>query len=197
KKSVDIIDTTCPKVAKVQRLAKLFSEKSYKVIIIGDKKHKEVKGIYEWSGRKAKVIDTEKEAEKIKISPRDKIAIISQTTQDGDLFKEITDKIKEKTPSSIEIFDTMCLTTRNRQGEAKKIARNSDVVLVIGSSESNNSKNLWQMAKKTNSRSYFIERVEDIKKNWFENYRTVGVLAGASTPSWIIQEVCSFIENRL
>lgn len=197
KRNVAIIDTTCPRVTRVQRLAKMFSEKSYQVVITGDKKHKEVKGILEWSGKKAKIIDTIEEAEKIRISPKDRIAIISQTTQDGDLFKKIVSKIKEKYPNSVEIFDTRCSTTQNRQKEAKEIAGNSDVIIIIGSLESNNSKHLWQIARKINPRSYFIERAEDIDKKWLETFRTVGVLAGASTPSWIIQEVCSFIENKL
>ncbi len=196
KNGIKIVDTTCPKVIKVQRLAKLYADKNYQVIIIGEKKHKEVKGIYEWSGKTAMVIDNKKDFNKIRINPRKKIAVISQTTQKRNLFKSISKAIKEKYPKAT-IHDTLCLTTHNRQQEIFKIAQRSDVVIVIGSSKSNNSVHLWEIAKEVNPNSYFVEGIKDIKKEWFKKCEKIGVSAGASTPSWIIEEVCSFLANKL
>jgi 4-hydroxy-3-methylbut-2-enyl diphosphate reductase len=197
KNKIDLIDATCPRVAKVQRLAKLFSDNLYQIIIIGDRKHKEIKGISEWSGNKARIIETEKDLEKLKISPDKKIAIISQTTQNEDLVRNISEKIKKKYPGLVEAFDTLCLTTHKRQKEIKDIARKNDVVLVIGSPKSANSTHLWEIARKINKKSYFIEGFGEIKKSWLKKVKKIGVSAGASTPPWIIKDVCSFLENKL
>ncbi|MFA5777122.1 MAG: 4-hydroxy-3-methylbut-2-enyl diphosphate reductase [Parcubacteria group bacterium] len=196
-KNIDVIDTTCPKVIKVQRLAKLYSDRNYQVIIIGEKMHKEVKGIFEWSNEKAIIIDNEKDIKNIKLNPKKKIAIISQTTQSEDFVKKISDMIRKEYPKSTEIFDTLCLTTRDRQGEVKEMAKNNDVIIIIGSPDSANSTHLWKIAKKINSRSYFVKRAGDIKKNWFENAKKIGISAGASTPLWIIERVCNFAKKKL
>jgi (E)-4-hydroxy-3-methyl-but-2-enyl pyrophosphate reductase len=197
KNKIDVIDTTCPKVTKVQRLAKIFSDKKYQVVIIGEKNHKEVKGIFEWSGENAKIVESIKDAENFKNRSGGKIAIISQTTQKRDLVKVITKRLKEKYPKMVKSFDTLCDTTNNRQKEIKIIAKKSDAVIVIGSSGSANSTHLWEIAKKINPKSYFIERAGDIKKSWLKDAGKIGISAGASTPPWIIEEVCKFIENKL
>jgi len=196
-KNINIIDTTCPKVTRVQILSKLFSEKKYQVVIIGEKKHKEVKGIFEWSGKRAIIVDSEKDIKNIELSSKEKIIIISQTTQEKDLIRLITEKLKTKFPKRVKSFNTLCNATYNRQGEIKKTARNNDLVIVIGSPDSANSTHLWKIAKRINPRSYFIERASDIKKNWLKNIEKIGISAGASTPPWIIEEVCKFIENKL
>lgn len=196
-KNIDVIDTTCPKVIKVQRLAKFYSKKNYQVIIIGEKKHKEVKGILEWSGKKAKIIESQNDLGKIKFDPKKKISVISQTTQNGDLVNVLVNEIKKKYPKLTEVFDTLCLATYSRQEEIKKLAKSNDIIIIIGSSGSANSTNLWKIAKKINPNSYFIEGLKGIKKIWFKNSGKIGISAGASTPSWIIKDVCNFIEKKL
>lgn len=195
-KNIDIVDTTCPKVMKVQRLAKLFSDRNYQVVIIGEKEHKEVKGIFEWSGKTARIIENKKDLKLIKFDER-KIAIISQTTQDANLVKNLSEEIKKKFPKSTEIFDTLCLATHNRQEEVKKLAKNNDRVIIIGSPESANSTNLWKIAKRVNSKSYFIENVSNSQKSWFAGAKSIGISAGASTPPWIIEKVCFFTQKKL
>lgn len=195
-KDIDVVDTTCPKVIKVQKLAKLFSDKKCQVIIIGKKTHKEVEGIYEWSGRKAIIVES---VEDINVEDdfKGEIVVISQTTQGEDLVKMITKKIKSKYPKRVKYFDTLCETTHNRQGEIKKIARKNDVMIIIGSSESANSTHLWEISKEINPKSYFIENARGLNKKWFKDVKKIGVSAGASTPPWIIKEVCNFIDNKL
>ncbi len=197
KRGMGIIDTTCPKVLKVQRLAKHFCEKSYQLVLIGEKKHKEVRGIYEWSGKKAKIIESEKEAENIKFDPKRKIAVISQTTQNEDLVKKIIKKLELRYPKKVESFDTLCDTTHERQGETKKMAERTDAMIIIGSPESANSTHLWKISKKINPKSYFIEKQGDIDEKLLKKCQKVGISAGASTPDWIIREVCSFLKNGL
>jgi len=188
KRNIDIVDVTCPKVLKVQRLAKVFFERKNNVIIIGDKNHKEVKGIFEWAGKKAKIISGESDLKKIKFNPEDKVFIISQTTQNQDFVKEIFGKIKKKYKKA-EFINTLCITTYTRQNEVKILAKKNDAMIVIGSPESANSNRLWEIAREINPKAYFIEKAFQIKKSWLKNCQKIGITAGASTPDWTIKEV--------
>jgi 4-hydroxy-3-methylbut-2-en-1-yl diphosphate reductase len=194
KKRIDIIDTTCPKVIKVQRLAKIHSERGNQVVLVGEKKHKEIRGIFGWSGKKAIIIENENDAKKIILEPRKPIIIISQTTQKQDLINRIVKIIKKKYPQA-EFINTLCLATQNRQNEIKKLARKNEVVIVVGSKESANSTHLWEIAKKINPQSYFIQKAKDLEKIELKNAITIGVSAGASTPQWIIEEAFNFLNS--
>jgi 4-hydroxy-3-methylbut-2-en-1-yl diphosphate reductase len=188
KNGIKIVDTTCPKVIKVQKLAEVFSKKDYQLVIIGEKIHKEVRGIYEWSGKKAFFVETEADLCGFDLDPEKKIAVVSQTTQDQDFVNEISQKIAKKYPKT-EIIDSICLTTQHRQDEIKKMAEKNDAVVVIGSPESANSRRLKEIAERINPKTHFIERAGEIKKDWLTGAKSVAVTAGASTPSWIIEEV--------
>lgn len=191
-RGIDIIDTTCPKVMKVQRLAKLYSEKNFQVIVIGEKDHKEVRGIYEWSGNKAFIIQNEKDLKDLKLDPSQKIVILSQTTQNQKLVEKLSGIIGKKYPKA-ESINTLCLATENRQSEVRSLAKKNEAVIVIGSPTSANSTHLWEIAKEINPRSYFIEKSNDIRKISLENIKKVGISAGASTPSWTIEDVLNFL----
>lgn len=193
-KGIDVVDTTCPKVMKAQRLTKVFFDRGYQIIIIGEKKHKEVQGIFRWAKKRAEIVSNFGDIENLKLDTNKKIAVVSQTTQNKDFVDEMVIKIKKKYPRA-EILDTVCLTTKNRQEEVAKIARDSEAVLVIGSKESSNSNRLWEIAKKINEKTYFIERLTDIKEEWLNGIRNIGITAGASSPRWVIQEVVEYLEN--
>lgn len=193
-KGIDVVDTTCPKVMKAQRLAKVFLDRGYRIIIIGERKHKEVQGIFRWAKKRAEIVSSFGDIENSKLDTNKKIAVVSQTTQNKDFVDEMVIKIKKKYPRA-EILDTVCLTTKNRQEEVAQIARDSEAVLVIGSKESSNSNRLWEIAKKINDKTYFIERLTDIKKEWLNGIRNIGITAGASSPRWVIQEVVEYLEN--
>lgn len=193
-KKVDLIDTTCPRVTKVQRLAKVFFDRGYQIILIGDKEHKEVRGILEWANKKAICVENDDELKKLKLNPRKKIAVISQTTQNRKFIKQSVASIRKLHPQ-VEVIDTLCLSTHNRQAEVEKLAKENDIVIIIGGKESANSARLWEIAREINSRSYFIERAEDLKNKWFSGCKKAGVTAGASTPGWIIDEVVKKLEK--
>lgn len=193
-KGIDVVDTTCPKVMKAQRLAKVFLDRGYRIIIIGERKHKEVQGIFRWAKKKAEIVSSFGDIENSKLDTNKKIAVVSQTTQNKDFVDEMVIEIKKKYPRA-EILDTVCLTTKNRQEEVAQIARDSEAVLVIGSKESSNSNRLWEIAKKINDKTYFIERLTDIKEEWLNGIRNIGITAGASSPRWVIQEVVEYLEN--
>lgn len=193
-KGIDVVDTTCPKVMKAQRLAKVFLDRGYRIIIIGERKHKEVQGIFRWAKKRAEIVSSFGDIENSKLDTNKKIAVVSQTTQNKDFVDEMVIEIKKKYPRA-EILDTVCLTTKNRQEEVAQIARDSEAVLVIGSKESSNSNRLWEIAKKINDKTYFIERLTDIKEEWLNGIRNIGITAGASSPRWVIQEVVEYLEN--
>lgn len=194
KKGVDIVDTTCPKVIKVQRLAQVFFGRDHQVVIIGESKHKEVQGIHRWARKKSVIVSSDDDIDNLKLDSARPITVISQTTQNRDWVEEIAKKIKKKYPQA-DILDTVCSTTRNRQAEAKELAKNNDLVLVIGSPTSSNSNRLWEIAKEINEKTYFIERLEDVKREWLENCRRIGITAGASSPRWVIKDVVDYLEK--
>lgn len=197
KKGIDMVDTTCPKVVRAQRLAKIFKDKNYQIVIVGEKDHKEVKGIYEWADNKAVFVQKNADLKKLKLDPKKKIAVISQTTQNQEFMRLACEFIRDIYPQA-EILDTICLATQNRQNEVRQKASRNDVVIVIGSPESANSNRLWEIASEINSKSYFIESAKQLKKSWFNPPRAdknVWVTAGASTPRWIISGVIGILKK--
>ena len=191
-KGIDLIDTTCPKVIKVQRLAQTFVKKGYNLILVGDKDHKEVKSIYEWGGGKTMVISNSEELEKVDFDPGQKIIILSQTTQSQDFLAAVYEYIKKKY-KNVEIIDTICMETRQRQGELKELAKKSDAMVIIGSTDSANSTRLYEISKVINPKSVFVSRVGELNDAFFKGARKVGVTAGASTPEWIIADVLEYL----
>jgi 4-hydroxy-3-methylbut-2-enyl diphosphate reductase len=191
---IEIIDTTCPRVIKAQRLAKIFADKKAQIVIVGDKDHKETKGINEWAMKKAKLIENKRDLQKLKLNPKKKIAVISQTTQDQEFTEYVNNFVKKKYPNA-EIMDTICSTTHDRQTELKVMAEKNDVIIAIGSPESANSTRLFEIAKRINKKAYFIERAGQIREEWFKNCQKIGVTAGASTPKWVIEGVMDVLES--
>jgi 4-hydroxy-3-methylbut-2-enyl diphosphate reductase len=187
-RGIKIIDTTCPKVMKAQRLAKNHAEKGWEVILFGDKKHKEVKGIKEWANGKAKIVESLAEVKKFKPDKKKKYCLISQTTQNVAEFKKVIEYLSKYLPN-FAYFNTICDSTDNRQNEVRKLAKTNDAVIVIGGRDSANSKRLYEIAKSINPKSYFVENAKQLKKNWFSGIKKVAISAGASTPEWVIKEV--------
>lgn len=185
---VEIVDATCPKVIRVQRLAKAFRERNAKVFLVGDKEHKEVRGIDDWSGGRSVIISDERDFEKIRLEENEKAVLLSQTTQNEEFFAQVAGFAGKKHPG-IEVISTICTTTHERQEEIRRLASASDVVIIIGSPTSANSNRLYEIASELNPRSYFIENFEGLDENWFQGVKTAVVSAGASTPDWVIEKV--------
>ncbi|MDD5489482.1 MAG: 4-hydroxy-3-methylbut-2-enyl diphosphate reductase [Candidatus Moranbacteria bacterium] len=183
-----IIDTTCPKVMKAQRLAQNFVKKGWQTIIFGDKNHKEVKGIKEWSKNKAIIASSLEDIKKIKFDKKKRYCLISQTTQNVAEFKKIKNYLSKNLPN-FAYFNTICDSTDKRQNEVRKLAKSNDAVIIIGGLDSANTKRLFEIAKSLNPKSYLIENANQLKKSWIKNIKKVAISAGASTPEWVIQEV--------
>ena len=183
--NLKVVDATCPFVKKAQLSAKKLVEEGYQVVIIGEKNHPEVKSIFEWSDKKAIILETEEEAKQL--SSCQKLGIVSQTTVSGERFRKIVEQLLEKS-SEIKILRTICTATDQRQAAALELAQKVDVMLVIGGKNSANTTRLAQLCKKYCT-TYHIETAEELTPEWFNEVEKIGITAGASTPDWIILEV--------
>lgn len=188
----NIIDATCPMVKEIHRTAKEAEEKCYAVIVIGDKKHDEVKGIVGQLRNRAVVIDTIKSMPKRKLRIIKKAAVVVQSTQNIENVSAIVEKLKAYIPDVV-FHNTICLPTRIKQQEIRQMPRENDVMLVIGSKTSANTKRLFEISKSINKRSYWIQSKKDIKPSWLRCACSVGIAAGASTPEETMRDVISHI----
>lgn len=196
KKGLMTIDATCPLVLEIHHEIKAMEAEGRKLFIIGDHGHDEVRGIAS-QVKEATVISTAEEAQAL---PRmKKTGIVSQSTQMLENFREIAGIIAEKS-KDLRAINTICHPTRMNQTEIVRVATNNDLVIVIGSQNSANTKRLAAVAKKYNANTYQVEKVGDIQDYWFKNITTVGISAGASTPDVLIEAVIGqvqFLSERL
>ena len=182
---LEIVDATCPHVKKAQLSAKELTDEGYKVVIIGEKNHPEVKSIFEWSNQKATIIETDEEAKNFASCP--KLGIVSQTTVSGEHFTEIVLHLLNKS-KDIKILRTICTATDQRQTAALELAEKVDVMLVIGGRNSANTTRLAQLCEEK-CLTHHIETAMELLPEWFIGFKKIGITAGASTPDWIIREV--------
>jgi 4-hydroxy-3-methylbut-2-enyl diphosphate reductase len=184
------IDTTCLNVAKIQKLASQLNKEGFFVVICGKKDHAESQATLGHAG-KGIIIDSIEDAEKI--SPKEKISLISQTTSSPALFEQIA-QILEKKAKVFKAIGTFCPITHLAQKEAQKTAKKVDLMIIIGGKNSSNTKRLVEACQGV-TRTYFIETAQELKKSWFKKAKKIGLTAGASTPDWIINEVKIKIKN--
>lgn len=191
-KELLIRDATCPLVKKVQLIANSLYRQGYKVIIIGDKKHSETKGIKGWCENQALIIENENQARKL---PRyKKISVVAQTTQNLDKVNQILEILKNKS-KKIKYFNTLCPEVQARQRELKLILKKTNGILVIGSQNSANTKRLAEIAKKSKKLTQWVNSSEELKKRNFNNISTLGVVSGTSTPDWLIKKVINKLKK--
>jgi len=187
KRNIEIVDATCPYVKKIHKLVEKMHKDGYTIVIAGDREHPEVIGVNGWCGNSALIANTPEEAEAF--APIDgKCCLVAQTTITRERFDGIYDKLKEKCKSVVK-FDTICSATSSRQEEAEKIARISDVMLVIGSRKSSNTRKLYEICSKYCKKTYLIETYGDLPPINTKEVQTLGITAGASTPERTIKEV--------
>lgn len=185
-RGLTVVDATCPHVKKAQQAANNLAELGYPVIIIGEKNHPEVKSILEWSGENAIVMETEQEA--LQLTWHNKLGVVSQTTFPGTLFEKIVGILHSKC-SELKVERTICTATDLRQSETIKLAAKVDIMIVIGGRNSANTNRLAELSRHEGCETYHIETVAELEQRWFTNKKAVGITAGASTPSWLIEEV--------
>ncbi len=193
--NVEFIDATCVKVKRIHKIVEECKNNGYNIIITGDKNHPEVLGILGWCNNDATVISTLKEFSNLSIDTNKKYCLVSQTTFNTETFQEIIDFIEEKKYINIEIHNTICDATKKRQEACIELASKCDVMLIIGSNISSNTKKLYELSKKICPNTFLIENYKEIPYNYIDKNTIVGISAGASAPDRIIEEVIKMLEN--
>ena len=188
------VDVTCPFVLKIHRIVEKESRAGAHIVIIGDPDHPEVVGICGWCMGPYTVIRTEQDALDF-VFPADKsICIVSQTTFNYNKFKDLVEILSKKRYDNtvlniLNILNTICNATEERQREAKSIAGEVDTMLVVGGRHSSNTQKLFEICKKECENTYYIQTPVDLDSDMFQCSSYVGITAGASTPKKIIEEV--------
>lgn len=190
--NIKYFDATCPFVIRSQRIVEKYSDQGYGVIIFGDPKHPEVIGVISYS-KTDKTFVVQKPEDVEKIPPMKKFLAISQTTQKLDDFIQVVKKVIER-GFEVRVFNTVCEVTIDAQKEAYEIAKLSDIVIVVGGKMSSNTDKLYKVCKAI-TESYKVETSAEIKDSLINGKNKIGVVAGTSTPDWIIKEVIDRIRS--
>lgn len=184
-RGISLVDATCPFVAKIHKHVKEAYSAGKKCVIIGDEKHPEVKGINGWCENSAIIINTEEEAEAVKA---DNLYVVAQTTSRIEHFEKLVAILSRNNPN-LDVVNTICSATSERQISTAEIAKSVDVMIVIGGKNSSNSKKLYEIAAKYCKNAYFIENINDLPLKRCKLSDKIGIAAGASTPESAIEEV--------
>lgn len=184
KKKLKIVKATCPLVIKSLILGKKILKEDKNLIIFGEKNHQEIKYLYSHlKSPKTYLIDLYDEIPKID----GKTGVIIQTTQSFQIYEEIKKRIKSVI-TNVEFYNTICNESLLRQKEIFEIVKKVDILIVIGGKNSSNTKRLYELGNKL-IKTYHIENVDDIKKEWFDNVEVIGIISGTSTPIQTIEKV--------
>ena len=192
KSDIKVIDATCPFVTKPQQICEKMSKEGYDIVIFGDEKHPEIKGVKSYAVGKVFVVLEESELEGVKLAQ--KVAVISQTTRKVEKFMQIVNYLMLRV-KEVRVFNTICNATFENQEAVKNLAVRADVMVVVGGKNSSNTKQLYLISKTACEDSYLVENELELERTWFERKNLCGVSAGASTPDWIIQKVIDKLES--
>lgn len=192
KAGFSVIDATCPRVVKVQSIIKSHARKGYAVIIVGDEDHPEVIGLLGFAGGEGYVVGSLEQLQQLPVF--DQAIIVAQTTQNQQLYREVKSWTFEQRPH-YTVFDTICDSTEKRQAEIREMARLVDAILVVGGKNSGNTRRLAEIASAEGKPVYHVETEAELDANAFSDVKTLGITAGASTPSWVIKRVLWALEQ--
>ncbi len=196
-RGLQTIDATCPLVTKVHVEAKKFASQGHTVVLIGHAGHEEVEGTMGEAPDHIVLIETEEDVDGLEVPDPDRIAYISQTTLSVDETRAIILKLQERFPNIVgPRTDDICYATTNRQMAVRQMARECDLVLVIGSKNSSNSNRLVEVARAHGAESHLIDNEGQVREEWLEGKRMVGVTSGASAPEELVQHLVSFFRER-
>ncbi len=192
-KGIEIIDATCPKVARVQGIIRKHSSMGYTVLILGDENHPEVAGLLGYAGGRGKVIQGPGDLEGLPDSER--ICLVAQTTQNVEAFEETAAEVRKRFPEAV-VFDTICDSTMKRQREVRDMARTMDAMIIVGGRNSANTERLRAISEGSGTPTFLVETADELKGVALDSYENIGVSAGASTPNWIINSVLEHIARN-
>lgn len=193
---IDYVDATCPFVRKIHRYVEEYSQKGYHILIIGNDSHPEVEGIRGWgTAGRTTVLSTAEEAEKFTILAGERLCVVAQTTFNNKKFQDLVEIILKK-GYDINVLNTICNATQERQTEARAISAQVEAMIVIGGRNSSNTQKLFEICKKECENTYYIQTLDDLDRSKLQSIGSVGITAGASTPNYIIKEVQTNVRNE-
>ena len=196
-RSLRVIDATCPLVTKVHVEAVKFAREGYSLVLIGHRDHDEVIGTLGEAPVVTQVVGTAAEVESLTVPDPNRVAYLTQTTLSLDETRDIIEALRKKFPNIHgPAAQDICYATENRQTAVKQIAGSADLLLVVGSDNSSNSKRLVEVARSLNAPSHLIENYRAISPAWLEGVRTVALTAGASAPECLVEEVAAFLAKE-
>jgi 4-hydroxy-3-methylbut-2-en-1-yl diphosphate reductase len=191
------IDATCPLVTKVHVEAKKFAAEGYTIVLVGHEGHEEVEGTMGEAPANMVLIETEEDVDALEVEDPDKVAFLTQTTLSVDETDRVIRRLRERFPNITgPKSDDICYATTNRQLAVRQMARECDLVLVIGSRNSSNSNRLVEVARDHGADSYLIDNESQVREEWLEGKRVVGISSGASAPEELVQRLVEFFRAR-
>jgi 4-hydroxy-3-methylbut-2-en-1-yl diphosphate reductase len=192
-----IIDATCPLVDKVHREVRKFASQGYWIVLVGHAKHDEIVGTSGEAPEHVRIVENVDQARTVSILDPDKVVALTQTTLSVDDTREVLDVLKQRFPRlHLPAKEDICYATQNRQDAVKQLAREVDLVLVIGSCNSENSNQLCNVARSQGIQARLIDDYHVIEHKWLEGVRRVGITSGASVPERLVQEAAEFFQRQ-
>ncbi len=196
-RELNVIDATCPLVTKVHVEARRFAAEDYTIVMIGHEGHEEVEGTMGEAPTQIMLVQSEEDVDALEVPDPQRVAYISQTTLSVDETQSIIVALRQKFPDIVgPRRDDICYATTNRQAAVKELARECDLVLVIGSRNSSNSNRLVEVARECGSASHLIDNEGQVQEEWLEGVRVVGISSGASAPEELVKRLVQFFRER-
>ncbi|MBI2822942.1 MAG: 4-hydroxy-3-methylbut-2-enyl diphosphate reductase [Acidobacteria bacterium] len=195
--NLNVIDATCPLVTKVHLEAERYARGDYSIVLVGHKGHEEVEGTLGTAPDNMYLIGSVEEAERLEVKNPSRVAYLTQTTLSLDDTREIIQALRRKFPAITgPAAEDICYATQNRQAAVKALAREADLILVVGSSNSSNSLRLVEVAQSRGIEAHLIGNYSAIDPSWLENADKVGVTAGASAPELLVRQVIDYLKSK-
>ncbi len=194
-KKLKVIDATCPLVTKVHMEAVRYANDDRSIILVGHAGHDEVVGTMGEVPGRIQLVGSIEQAEKVQVPDPDRVAVTTQTTLGVDDANVIIDVLRRRFPNLITpTSDDICYATQNRQTAVKLLAEDADLVLVLGSGNSSNSRRLREVAEGAGAKAFLIDDASEIQPEWLEGVETVAITAGASAPEYLVQQVVAYFQ---
>jgi len=197
RRALRTIDATCPLVTKVHVEARKFAADGYTIVLVGHAGHEEVEGTMGEAPDDIILVENAEDVDRLEVRDPSKVAYISQTTLSVDETRAIINRLRERFPAIIgPRTDDICYATTNRQAAVKQLARECQLVLVIGSRNSSNSNRLVEVAREQGADSHLIDNERQVRDEWLTGKRVVGITSGASAPEQLVQRLVDFFRAR-
>ncbi|SET38872.1 4-hydroxy-3-methylbut-2-enyl diphosphate reductase [Nitrosomonas marina] len=198
-RELQVFDATCPLVTKVHVEVAKMRKEGKEIIMIGHQGHPEVEGTMgqaEGNDKGMYLVETEDDVEKLQVKDESNLAYVTQTTLSVDDAARVVEALKKRFPQITgPKKDDICYATQNRQDAVKKMVKQCDLVIVVGSPNSSNSNRLCEVARNANVEAYMVDNAQQLKDNWFANKHQIGITAGASAPEILVQQVIARIKQ--